>query len=152
MATTRKQIAFDLDTNALKAYYPSEGWNHAYDVIQRHMEKRGFKHLQGSVYVSKEAISSYRVAAILEDLVNDNPWLNKCMRDCRETNIGREHSKNYIFDKEADIPAREHRKRQSESDVSRTITDFFEKKEQIGKSEEKPRKTKRRILEDDYEL
>lgn len=28
------------------------------------------------------------------------------MRDCREANIGKEHSKNYIFDKNADIPVR----------------------------------------------
>lgn len=34
MATTRKQIAFDLDTNALKMYYPAYSWNNAYEVIK----------------------------------------------------------------------------------------------------------------------
>lgn len=29
------------------------------------------------------------------------------MRDCREANISKEHSKNYIFDKNADIPVKE---------------------------------------------
>ncbi len=43
---------------------------------------------------------------ILGNLVKKNPWLNVCMRDCREANIGKEHSKNYIFDKSANIPIR----------------------------------------------
>ena len=107
MAETRKQIAFDLDTKALEIYYPSESWNNAYEVIKRHMLKNNFSWLQGSVYVSKKSMTSTEVTNILDELVVKNPWLNLCMRDCRESNIGKEHSKNYIFDKAADIPARE---------------------------------------------
>lgn len=107
MGTTRKQIAFDLDTNALKTYYPTESWNNAYDVIRRHMEKNGFRWLQGSVYVSNELIPSYRVAHILNALCKNNPWMNMCMRDCRETNIGKEHDRTYFFNKNAKIPTRE---------------------------------------------
>lgn len=33
--------------------------------------------------------------------------LNLCMRDCRETNIEKEHVKSHVFDKNADIPTRE---------------------------------------------
>lgn len=33
-AETKKQIAFDLDAKALEMYYPSEGWNNAYEVIK----------------------------------------------------------------------------------------------------------------------
>ena len=47
------------------------------------------------------------VTLILTLLVKQNPWLNLCMRDCRETNIGKEHSKNHIFNKDADVPVRE---------------------------------------------
>lgn len=43
MGTTRKQITFDLDTNALKIYYPSENWNNAYEIIRKHMTSNGFK-------------------------------------------------------------------------------------------------------------
>jgi virulence-associated protein VapD len=32
MAAGRKQVAFDLDTDALRKYYPSESWNNAYDA------------------------------------------------------------------------------------------------------------------------
>lgn len=107
MAAGRKQVAFDLDTDALKTYYPSESWNNAYDVIRRHMANHGFNWLQGSVYVSQKPITSAEVTNILDELVSKNPWLNVCMRDCRETNIGREHSKNHVFDKGAEVPTRE---------------------------------------------
>lgn len=107
MAAGRKQVAFDLDTDALKTYYPSESWNNAYDVIRRHMTNNGFNWLQGSVYVSQKPIISAEVTNILDELVSKNPWLNVCMRDCRETNIGKEHNKNHMFDKEAEVPTRE---------------------------------------------
>lgn len=107
MGDTRKQITFDLDTNALKKYYPSESWNNAYEVIRKHMTANGFYWLQGSVYVSEKPMKPYRVTRILNELVNKNPWLNVCMRDCRETNIGKEYDINSIFDKTVKIQSRE---------------------------------------------
>lgn len=104
MANSRKQISFDLDTKALKRYYSARSWNNAYEIIKRHMLKNGFSWVQGSVYVSKKPMSSMRVTNILMELTESNPWLNLCMRDCRETNIGKEHSKNHVFDKNAKIP------------------------------------------------
>lgn len=106
MAETRKQIAIDLDTKALEIYYPSEHWRSAYDIIKRHMQKNSFRWLQGSVYVSDKPLSSAKTARILGNLVKNNPWLNLCMRDCREANIGKEHSKNYIYDKNAEVEPR----------------------------------------------
>lgn len=69
MATSRKQIAFDLDTNALKIYYPMESWNNAYNVISRHMESNRFKWLQGSVYVSERPMSTVKVMDTLNSLI-----------------------------------------------------------------------------------
>lgn len=106
MSSTRKQIAFDLDTKALETYYPTKNWHNAYEIIKNHMLKNGFEWLQGSVYVSVKAVSSAKMTNILLSLVENNPWLNLCMRDCRETNIGKEHSKNHIFDKSVDVPIR----------------------------------------------
>ena len=106
MPTGRKQVTFDLDTKALRIYYPGESWNKAYDVIKRHMESSGFVWLQGSVYVSRKPITSSEVTDLLDDLVHKNSWLCMCMRDCRETNIGKEHSKNHIFETDAPIPTR----------------------------------------------
>lgn len=106
MAESRKQIAFDLDTRALQDYYPSEDWRNSYEIIKRHMMKNGFIWLQGSVYVSQNTMSTGKVTRILRKLVKANPWLNLCMRDCRETNIGKEHSKNHLFDRSVEIESR----------------------------------------------
>lgn len=103
MPVGKKQVAFDLDTKALKIYYPSESWNNAYDIIKRKMLKNDFSWQQGSVYVSNKPMLSRDVSVIIEELIKDNPWLNKCMRDCRQTNIGKEHSQNHLFDIDANI-------------------------------------------------
>lgn len=87
MSKFKKQITFDLDTKALKIYYPNKSWNNAYDIIKKHMTKNDFLWLQGSVYVSIHPMSSKEVTHILYKLIEDNKWLNLSMRDCRETNI-----------------------------------------------------------------
>lgn len=106
MPMSRKQVAFDLDTNALKLYYPTESWHGAYEVIKRHMTANGFLWQQGSVYVSKKALPRKAVANIVSELVDKCPWLNVCMRDCRQANIGEEHDVNYLFNKNARISMR----------------------------------------------
>lgn len=129
MSKFKKQITFDLDTKALKIYYPNKSWNNAYDIIKKHMTKNDFLWLQGSVYVSIHPMSSKEVTHILDKLIEDNKWLNLCMRDCRETNIGKEHSKNYLFDKTIKIPAREELAAKSEQTKS-SLNDW---KSQINK-------------------
>ena len=87
MATTRKQIVFDLDTNALQRYYPTENWRNAYEIIKRHMRVNDFEWQQGSVYVSEKPLPAREVSQIIKILVKDNPWINTCMRDCTVTSI-----------------------------------------------------------------
>jgi virulence-associated protein VapD len=107
MATGRKQISFDLDTTALKDYYPKKNWQHAYDDIKRHMKNNEFSWLQGSVYVSDKPLPERRAINIIGKLVDRYKWLHICMRDCVVTNIGKEHGLNHLFDKDADVPRRE---------------------------------------------
>ncbi len=95
MAKGRKQIAFDLDTNRLKTYYPDEHWNNAYRDIRKFMSNNGFQWEQGSVYTSKTARNPHEIRTIITAMVSEYPWLNVCMRDCVVTNIGRSHSQNY---------------------------------------------------------
>lgn len=133
-------MAFDLDTDAMKIYYPSESWNNGYDVIRRHMANNGFDWLQGSVYISQKPITSAEVTDILDELVSKNPWLNICMRDCRESNIGREHSKNHLFNKEAKVPTREELKakeRENKQDTMKGWMDGIAKRK--AEAGEKPK-------------
>jgi len=104
---TRKQVAFDLDTKQLQKYYPTNTWTNAYLVIGNHMKENDFKWIQGSVYESNEELNTYDVNKILTTLILENPWLHKCMRDCRQSDIGEQHSLNQIFDRTKDIPERE---------------------------------------------
>ena len=103
-------MTFDLDTNALRKYYPTSSWRNAYEIIKKHMRKNGFSWQEGSVYVSDKPVLDGDVVTLLRELVRENPWLNVCMRDCTLTNIGRQHSQNYLFDKNAKIPTREESK------------------------------------------
>lgn len=109
MYEPKKQITFDLDTKALQEYYPTENWRNAYEVIKHFMAQNDFQWLQGSVYVSTRSMSSVNVEVIVLSLIESNPWLNLCMRDCRVTNIGRSHNMNHLFNKELVLPTREER-------------------------------------------
>jgi len=106
MPSSKKQIAFDLDTKALEKYYPTENWRNAYQDIRRDMEDNGFAWQQGSVYTSLKPVPHVRASQVLEQMIETHPWLNVCVRDCVVTNIGKEHSKNNIFDKTVEIPER----------------------------------------------
>jgi len=107
MPNSRKQVAFDLDTDALKIYYPTKNWNNAYYDIRREMERNGFAWQQGSVYNTIRPLPPIIVPKMLSSLVQKHPWLNICMRDCIISNIGREHGQNHLFDRALKIPTRE---------------------------------------------
>lgn len=49
----------------------------------------------------------YETYAVIKAMIQAYPWTNVCMRDCVVTNIGRSHSQNYLFDRNAKIPPRE---------------------------------------------
>ena len=44
----RKGINFDLNTQALKEYYPKGDWHNAYADVRDFFEANGFDHIQGS--------------------------------------------------------------------------------------------------------
>ncbi len=70
------------------------------------MKNNGFDWQQGSVYVSENAMTVYEAINHTQNLLIAAPWLNKCMRDCTVTNIGKQFSLNNLFDKDADVPSR----------------------------------------------
>ena len=106
----KKQISFDLDTKALREYYPKENWREAYQVLRNHMKTNGFIWQQGSVYISREEIEEMMAINILKKLIIKHPWLHKCMRDCVISNIAKRYSQNHLFNKKAQIPKRQEMK------------------------------------------
>ena len=59
----RKGINFDLNTQALKEYYPKGDWHNAYADVRDFFEANGFEHIQGSGYHSVEAMSEAKAMA-----------------------------------------------------------------------------------------
>ncbi|MDE7423777.1 MAG: hypothetical protein K2N51_08810 [Lachnospiraceae bacterium] len=93
---TRKQIAFDIDTKIAEEILGKK-YRSIYENIRKYLGKNGFEHLQGSVYVSKEALSNTKVTAIINGLLIKYNYLEKCVRDIRKTDITKEHSLNHLF-------------------------------------------------------
>lgn len=110
-----KQISFDLDTKLLEVYYPKENWRNAYNDIKNFMRALDFSWQQGSVYISNNAITSRAITIILSSLIEKHPWINLCMRDCRETNIVSKNNRNYMFNKSINLPTRYEAQNQKQS-------------------------------------
>lgn len=106
MSKRKQYLSFDLDTNELKKYYPTDNWRNAYEDVKKHMQKNEFEWLQGSGYISKNQITASEINKIIQDLVQKHPWINKCMRDCRVANIDKYSNLTLLFDKTTDVPVR----------------------------------------------
>lgn len=96
MKIKRKQIAFDIDTKVAEQIL-GENYNKLYDGIKRFAIKNNFTHIQGSVYTSNQPMTNLQVYQFLQDLKSKYPYLDKCVRDIRQTDITNEHSLNKYF-------------------------------------------------------
>ena len=90
MASSKREISFDLDTKALSKYY--DNISLAYSDLRNEFERVGFIHRQGSVYNSKKCLSDIEVTKALKDVCNKLPWISECAKSVDLTNIGKRHS------------------------------------------------------------
>lgn len=97
MNNTRKQIAFDIDTKVAEQIL-GEGYRKLYDNIESFAKANGFSHIQGSVYESQKPMTNTDVYIFLNALNNRYPYIEKCIRDIRQTNISGTYSLNHLFD------------------------------------------------------
>lgn len=95
MSKTKKQIAFDIDTKVAKQILGTN-YTKIYDDIKR-FSKKQFDHIQGSVYVSKKAMSMPSITIFVDDLVKEYPYIEKCVRDMTVTSVSKNTSLNYHF-------------------------------------------------------
>lgn len=95
MSKYRKVITFDLSTNALEGIYTPYTGNdktNAYYEVRTYMNNNGFKHEQGSVYVSELPMSKYGVLTFLEEMYKVLPWLPGCIKDINVDNRSKSHN------------------------------------------------------------
>ena len=86
-----KAINFDLDTYQLQEYYPGSNYRLAYKDLCRFFAYQKFSHRQGSGYTSDVKMTSADIYDLLDDLRQELPWINNCVRRMDATNIGRQY-------------------------------------------------------------
>lgn len=94
MFETRKQVMFDLDDEKLEMYYPNEDSYKAYLDIREHMTENGF--VLGpdciSLYISQNPLSHEQTEEVIKSFIAKHPWINLCVKGCKVTDLGEEHS------------------------------------------------------------
>ena len=62
------------------------------------MKSEGWKHIEGSVYMSQKPISTTKVSKLLSSLKKKYPYLTKCIRNMHQSDISNTHSLNSHFE------------------------------------------------------
>lgn len=93
----RKQISFDIDTNVAKKILGEQSYTKIYADIRGFMEKGGWQHIEGSVYMSNRSMGNGDVLYILDEIKEKYPYLEKCIREIHQTDISNVHSLNQYF-------------------------------------------------------
>ena len=91
MRKSFKAINFDLDTNALKKYYPGKDYRKAYSDIKAFMLKNGFEHRQWSGYKTLMPFSDSQIDELVTDLSLKFDWLKDCVNKFDVTNVGKSY-------------------------------------------------------------
>lgn len=94
----KKGINFDLDTEALKKYYPKSDWHNAYYDIRSFFEKNGFEHIQGSGYHSVEPMSEAKAMTVIYKMTKEfSSWLNYCVNICTISDVPELYDISHVF-------------------------------------------------------
>lgn len=94
----RKQLTFDIDTNVAKEILCDKKYTTVYANISSFMKSEGWIHIEGSVYMSKEPLSTTKVAHLLNALKIRYPYLTKCIRNMHQSDISNVHSLVHHFE------------------------------------------------------
>ena len=98
-----KAFNFDLDTHKLEEYYPKENYRKAYYDLALFMKYHNFLHRQGSGYLSKHKMASGDIYNLIEEIGQQFPWMEQCVRRFDVTNVGRQHDLTDLFKANQDI-------------------------------------------------
>lgn len=80
---SRYLITFDMDTNCLKDNYHNMSYNNAYYDLRNVLEKHGFEHLQGSVYLGQEGVSEAHGTLAIQELTAKFDWFYPCVSNIK---------------------------------------------------------------------
>ena len=94
----RKQLSFDIDTKVAKAILGKNNYIKAYLDVRKFLEKEGWEHIEGRVYMSKKPLSTTQVMHLLNDLIWEHPYLTKCFREIHQADVSKVHSLSKQFE------------------------------------------------------
>ena len=80
---SRYLITFDMDTNCLRDNYHNTSYNNAYYDLRNVLEKHGFEHLQGSVYLGQEGVSEAHGTLAIQELTAKFDWFYPCVSNIK---------------------------------------------------------------------
>ena len=124
----RKQFSFDLVQEELRRHYSQASPQNAYAEIGAFLRKEGFRHIEGSVYESKEKFSVYDFNRIMKRLMKTLPWFSRCVGSCHVADISSPHDITQRF--------RNYVKRQEKEDARKPDTDTSKVQSSgVGKAE-----------------
>lgn len=96
MATTRKQLAFDLDTKVAEQILGS-GYGKVYTDLKNFFEKEGLEKIEKSVYATKKPMTYNDLANVIKSLKKEFPFMDKLVKEMHQTSISRHHSLEDFF-------------------------------------------------------
>lgn len=80
-------IAFDLDTEQLKALYSTPSWQNAYTDIRNFLATEGFEPQQGSVYFGNKNVNSVTCILAVQKMAKKFDWFSSSVRDIQMLRI-----------------------------------------------------------------
>lgn len=93
----RKQISFDVDTKVAKQIFSEKNYTQIYADIRSFMKGKGWKHIEGSVYMSDRSMSNADISYMLRDIKSQYPYLEKCIKEIHQADVSNVHSLNQYF-------------------------------------------------------
>ncbi len=75
-----QEFTFDLNTKALKEYYPQNSINSSWNKIGEYLKNKGFEKKSDSDYVSKTPMSMLQLDEVLDEMKNEFPWFELCSK------------------------------------------------------------------------
>ncbi len=76
-------IAYDFNTDKLKANYHASSWNNAYSDFRKFMKEKGFSTQQGSVLYGNETVTAVTATLAIFEAAKKFPWLAPSIVDIR---------------------------------------------------------------------
>ncbi len=93
----RKQVSFDIDTNVAKKIFGEQSYTKIYADIRGFMGKKGWKHIEGSVYMSNHPMTNGDILYMIDEIKEKYPYLEKCVREIHQADVSNVHSLNQYF-------------------------------------------------------